>query len=156
MNNIKICLWNWADYNNGVASWEWFTLPEDAETMYEWIKTMNNDGKEEIFICDSEHSFISESTSIVALIELSNTEYDEIIELASYEPAYDIEMLDEMLQYHTPSEIIRMIHFGDYSPLDDYFMFNGYANIETMTETEYERYREDAFNEGASEFLRNY
>lgn len=156
MNNINICLWNWADYNEGIESWKWFALPEDTESMYEWIEILNNEGKEEVFICDSDHTFISESTSIEGLIELSYCDYDEIIELASYEPAYDIEMLDEILQYHSPSEIIRMIHFGNYSPLDDYFTFNGYANIETMSDIEYERYQEDAFNEGALEFLRNF
>ena len=156
MNNIKICLWNWADYNEGIASWEWFTLPADTENMYEWIESLNKQGKEEIFICDSEHSFISESTSIEALIELSNSEYHEILELSSYEPTYEIDMLDEMLEGYTPSEIINMIHFGEYSPLDDYFMFDGYGNIITLSDTEYDKQLEEAFNEGALEFLRNY
>ena len=156
MNNINICLWNWEDYNNAIDNWKWFTLPGDTESMYEWIENMNDDGKEEIFICDSEHSFISESTNIEALIELSNCDRDEIIELASYEPAYEIDMLDEILEGYTPTEIINMIHFGEYNPLDDYFIFDGYNNIKTMSDIECDNQLEKAFNEGALEFLFNY
>ena len=154
--NINICLWNWKDYNDGIDNWKWFALPEDTENMYEWIEILNNEGKEEVFICDSENSFITESTSIEGLIALSYCDYDEITELASYEPAFQIEMLDEMLEGYSPTKIINMIHFGNYSPLDDYFMFDGNYNIKTLSNYEYDEHMEDAFNEGAEEFLRNY
>lgn len=156
MNNITICLWNWADYNEGVASWKWFTLPADTEDMQEWIDHTIDDGKEEIFICDSEHRFIEESTSIEGLIELSFTAYDEILELATYEPVYGIDMLDEMLEGYSPTEIIDMLHYGHYSPLDDFFCFDGYGNIETLSDSEYDHRLTQSFNEGAREFLNDY
>lgn len=156
MIEIKICLWNWADYNDGIGNWKWFTLPEDIEEMQEWIKNMNNKGKEEFFICDSEHEFIGENTSIKALIELSNHDFDEILELTSYEPAYSMDEFDGIMSGYTPIEIANMIHFGTYSPMDDYFTFDGYANIKTMSDIEYEDCQEEAFNEGAEEFLRNF
>lgn len=156
MIEIKICLWNWASYNDGVSDWEWFTLPQDEEKMQAWIKDLYTKGKEEFFICDSEHNFIEESTSIKALIDLSNHDFEEIIELAYYEPAYSMDDFDEIMSGYTPMEIANMIHFGAYSPMDDYFTFDGYGNIETLSDIEYEDQQEDAFNEGAEEFLRNF
>ena len=44
---------------------------------------------------------------------------------------YDMEEFDEFLSNCTPSEIARMIFFGDFNPNDDYFRFNAYGNLES-------------------------
>ena len=156
MIEIKLCLWNWADYNEGVASWEWFTLPQDIEEMNEWISTKISEGREEVFVCDSEHDFISESTSIAALVALSEEDESYISELSCYDSVYNMDDFDEILNGYTPIEIANMVRFGTYNPMHDYFTFDGYGNIETMSDIEYEDYQEEAFNEGAEEFLRSF
>lgn len=41
----------------------------------------------------------------------------------------DMENLDELLGDYTPSEIARMIYYGDFKPCDEFFQFNGYGNL---------------------------
>lgn len=156
MNNINICLWNWADYNSGIDNWKWFALPEDTEDMYEWIENMNNDGKEEIFICDSYHSFIGEHTNIEALVELSICDFNEIMELTAREPVYNMCEFDDIMSEYTPTEVADKTNMGEYNPAHSYFTFDGNMNIETLSAAKYEDHQEKAFNEGAKEFLRNY
>lgn len=153
---IKICLYNWEDYTAGIESWRWFTFPEDAHDMREWIDNMHSDGKKNIFIYWSNYSFINESTDIEALVSLSNHEFRQIIKMSGYEPAYEIERFDELLEEYTPSEIKNMVYFGRSNPADDYFKLNDAGNIETMSADDYELYLIEAFNEGAREFLHNY
>ena len=44
---------------------------------------------------------------------------------------YDMDEFDEFLSNCTPSEIARMIFFGDFNPHDEYFRFNAYGNLES-------------------------
>lgn len=44
---------------------------------------------------------------------------------------YDMEVFDEIFANAEPSEIARRCYFGDFNPCDDYFVFNGYANLES-------------------------
>lgn len=46
---------------------------------------------------------------------------------------YDMDEFDEFLSNHTPMEIAQMIFFGDFNPNDEYFRFNAYGNLESMT-----------------------
>ena len=40
-----------------------------------------------------------------------------------------MEDLDMYLEGLTPTEIAQKIHYGDFNPNHDYFMFNAYANL---------------------------
>lgn len=44
---------------------------------------------------------------------------------------FDMDMLNEMLTGKDPDEILRMAFYGDFRPCDEYFRFNGYANLES-------------------------
>ena len=39
--------------------------------------------------------------------------------------------LDEVLDGYTPSEILYKMWCGDFKPCDEYFFFNGYANLKS-------------------------
>ena len=54
--------------------------------------------------------------------------YDGCFEESVY---YDMDSFDEIMSGYTPSEIARMIFFGDFNPNNDYFRFNGYGNLES-------------------------
>lgn len=55
--------------------------------------------------------------------------YDGSFEEAVY---YDMDLFDEFMDGYSPSEIARMIFFGEFNPNDDYFRFNGYGNLESL------------------------
>lgn len=42
---------------------------------------------------------------------------------------YDMCDIDEMLSGYSPSDIAGMIFYGSFNPNDDYFTFDGYANL---------------------------
>lgn len=42
--------------------------------------------------------------------------------------------LDEVLANYRPLEIIQKTYFGNFNYSDDYFKFNGYANIDSFSE----------------------
>ena len=45
---------------------------------------------------------------------------------------YDMDEFDEFLDGYTPSEIARMIFFGDdFNPNDEYFRFDAYGHLES-------------------------
>lgn len=61
-----------------------------------------------------------------------------------YDPVYPLELLNDLLYGIEPEQIVRMTVFGNVSFADDYVTFDGYANLETMTESELiERYGKD-------------
>lgn len=45
---------------------------------------------------------------------------------------YDMDSFNEFMSNYTPSEIARMIHYGEFNPNDDYFRFDGYGNLESL------------------------
>lgn len=55
--------------------------------------------------------------------------YDGSFEESTY---YDMDSFDEFMSNYTPSEIARMIHYGEFNPNDDYFRFDGYGNLESL------------------------
>lgn len=68
---------------------------------------------------------------------------DIVLELNSWNRCLDylefipMELFDECLEYHTPTEIANMIHFGEnFTPHSDYFSFNGYMNLVGWDESE--------------------
>lgn len=57
------------------------------------------------------------------------TSYDGSFEESTY---YDMDSFDEFMSNYTPSEIARMMWFGEFNPNDDYFRFDGYGNLKSL------------------------
>ena len=59
----------------------------------------------------------------------------------------DMEELDIYLEGLTPTEILNKMYYGKFNPNDEYFKFNGYANLESFNlweiEEEYKIYIND-------------
>ena len=45
---------------------------------------------------------------------------------------YDMDEFDEIMSGMSPSDIATKIFYGDFRPNDNYFKFNGYANLESF------------------------
>ena len=69
---------------------------------------------------------------------------------------YNMDDFDEMMEGYTPTELAQRIFFGDFNPNDDYFGFNGYANLESITEYEMQGHFEPIINEIVDSMLYNY
>ena len=46
-----------------------------------------------------------------------------------------------------PAEVAKAIYYGDYNYADDYVKFNGYGNLETFSEYDYEELLEENIEE---------
>ena len=46
---------------------------------------------------------------------------------------YNMDEFDEMLSGKTPTEIVNSIRYGGFASTDEYFRFNGYGNIESLS-----------------------
>ena len=53
--------------------------------------------------------------------------YDESLQF------YDMDTINEFYSGVEPLEVLTRAHFGDFSPMDDYFNFNGYGNLVSYT-----------------------
>lgn len=49
---------------------------------------------------------------------------------------YDMADFDIIMEGYTPTEVVQRTFFGDFNPNDDYFYFNSYANLESITEND--------------------
>lgn len=56
---------------------------------------------------------------------------------------YEMEDFNLFMEGHTPEYIANRIYFGNFDPTDDYFRFNGYGNIETISKWELKHIIED-------------
>ena len=56
---------------------------------------------------------------------------------------YEMDQFNELMSGQDPEFIAHRIFFGNFNPTHDYFRFNGYGNIETISEWELERIIED-------------
>lgn len=61
-------------------------------------------------------------------------DYNEYLSRDGYETYFTD--LDEALAGYTPLEIIQKTYFGNFNYSADYFKFNGYANIDSFTESQ--------------------
>lgn len=63
------------------------------------------------------------------LIELHNS----YCEAAGHEDnrIYSVHKLDELLEGKSPTDILCMSFYGDFSPLHDFFWFNEYGNLKS-------------------------
>ena len=62
----------------------------------------------------------------------------------------------EMFFEGKPMEIARMTYYGDYKYMDKYVRFNGYGNLETLSDYQYEKELKDNINEIIDELMENY
>ena len=63
---------------------------------------------------------------------------------------FDMEELDLVLEWYTPSEVANRIFYGDFNPNDEYFRFNTYANLESANNWDIEEEYRDNISEIAS------
>ena len=79
--------------------------------------------------------------------------YDGCFEESTY---YDMDEFDEFLSTCTPSEIARMIFFGDFYPNDEYFRFNDYGNLESANWGDVVAEAEDLVDDIFEHLVNNY
>lgn len=64
---------------------------------------------------------------------------------------FDMDMFDEIMNGFEPMEIALKTYFGNFNPNDDYFRFNGYANLESLSaydlEDELLNYEDEIYEE---------
>lgn len=65
----------------------------------------------------------------LAVLVQHMTFYDGSFEESTY---YDMGEFDEFMSSYKPSELAKMIRFGDFNPHDDYFRFDGYGNLVSL------------------------
>ena len=51
---------------------------------------------------------------------------------------YDMDCFNEIMSGLEPDELARRIFFGDFNPNHEYFEFNGYGNLESLSVYEVE------------------
>lgn len=49
---------------------------------------------------------------------------------------YEMDQFNEFMSGHDPEFIACRIHFGDFNPMDDYFSFDGYGNLISLSSFE--------------------
>ena len=69
---------------------------------------------------------------------------------------YDMDDFDMVMEGCTPTEVVQRTFFGCFNPNDDYFFFNGYANLESIYEWEMEGHFEPIIDEIVDSMLYNY
>ena len=69
---------------------------------------------------------------------------------------YDMDDFDMVMEGYTPTEVVQRTFFGCFNPNDDYFFFNGYANLESINEWEIEGHFEPIIDEIVDNMLYNY
>lgn len=75
----------------------------------------------------------------------------ELKELQSYYTDFD-EFINLMFE-GDPVGAANAAHFGTYNPMDDYIHLDGYGNIETITEVQYEKEIEDLYEQNKREII---
>ena len=69
---------------------------------------------------------------------------------------YNMDDFDEMMEGYTPTELAERIFFGDFNINDDFFYFDGYANLESITEYDIEGHFEIIIDEIVDSMLYHY
>ena len=52
---------------------------------------------------------------------------------------YDMDCFNELMHGLEPDELARRIFHGDFNPNHEYFEFNGYGNLESLSEFDVEK-----------------
>lgn len=156
----EIFLTDLTAYVNGTLKGEWIDLSEVSDTE-EALELAGIPSNHEFFITDYESCFkIDEYDNIDSLIEKANLleEFTDELDMLEYildnysDREYHnllvFDDLDEMLQGYDPSTVAGMVFFGNIQNFsDDYFRFNGYGNIESLNQWQYEKELLDLENE---------
>ena len=69
---------------------------------------------------------------------------------------YNMDDFNEIMEGYTPTELAQRIFFGDFNINDDYFYFNGYGNLESITEYDMEGHFEMIIDEIIDSMIYNY
>ena len=69
---------------------------------------------------------------------------------------YNMDDFDTIMEGYTPTEVVQRTFFGCFNPNDDYFFFNGYANLESINEYEMSDHFEIIIDEIVDSMLYNY
>lgn len=69
---------------------------------------------------------------------------------------YNMEDFDTIMEGYTPIEVVQRTFFGDFNPNDDYFYFNSYANLESITENDMFDHFEMIIDEVVDSMIYNY
>ena len=69
---------------------------------------------------------------------------------------YDMDDFDMVMEGYTPTEVVQRTFFGCFNPNDDYFFFNGYANLESINEWEMEGHFKPIIDEIIDSMLYHY
>ena len=69
---------------------------------------------------------------------------------------YNMDDFDVIMEGYTPTEVVQRTFFGCFNPNDDYFFFNGYANLESINEWEMEGHFKPIIDEVVDSMLYNY
>jgi len=155
---LKICVWDWKSYNDGIGNWRWFDFDELGE-IEDYINKLAEKGLEEVFICDYECSHklsANNYTDISSVLNLANSldEIEETIEdRIIRSDIYDMGEFDEVFRDYTPTQLATAIHFGEYNSMDEYFTFDGYSNIKTLNASQYKELIADIESDVLSEYL---
>lgn len=67
---------------------------------------------------------------------------------------YEMDMFDDIMNGFEPMDIALKTYYGNFNPNDDYFRFNGYANLESLSEYDLENELIDYENEIIKEYTR--
>ena len=65
---------------------------------------------------------------------------------------YDMDEFDDLMSGMKPWEIARSCYFGSFNPCDEMFRFNGYGNLESLSDYEFE----DELSSYEREIIDNY
>ena len=155
---LRLCIWDWKSYNDGIGNWKWFDMDE-LDEVEDYIEELVEKGLEEAFICDYECSHkiaINNYTSVASVLNLVNSldEIEEAIQerIISHD-IYEMGEFEEVFRDYTPTQLATVIHFGEYNPMDEYFTFDGYSNIKTLNSYEYRKLIADIESDVLSEYL---
>lgn len=166
----KIFLTDLTEYTNGKLIGKWIDLSEISDTE-EALELANIPENHEFFITDYESCFdIHEYDNIDNLIEKASLveEFSDELDMLEYildnysdREYYNLfvfQDLDELLQCcdNDPLEVARMVYFGNIQNWnDDYFRFNGYGNIESLSQWQYEQELLEYKNELLQEYFKS-
>lgn len=52
---------------------------------------------------------------------------------------YTMDEFDELMTGYTPMEIAQLVSYGDFSPCDEYYGFDGYGNLKSYSDYELDK-----------------
>ena len=162
---MEIFLTNLGKYNEGELVGKWFDLPiydiEDAlleigvakDTMYE--EYFITDYSSDIDINISPYESLTELNKIAEFLEDKNIDYlyYEIAQEYEIDDIYHMDYFDEYVEGNTYYELALMIFNGDFNPNHDYFKFDGYENLKSLSDWEFEKYKEETVKDYIVEYI---